>query len=214
MLIDLRLEGQDSVFFGGGRTAERKIKKFVAHGALVTVYSRGFTKGLEDLCSNGKVKLVKTNLLTGSTEIKSIISGADIVVSATDDQKLNAEVSRAARDAGVLMSAVDMPSHSDFYFPAVAQTGSIRIGVCTDGKSPLMSGLLRRRIEGVITEEDALQVELQHYARGIAKELVPEVERRREFLHGIAEDRGMRLLLLDGRLEEAKRLVKETIERI
>lgn len=109
---------------------------------------------------------------------------------------------------------MDMPALSDFYFPAVACMGSIRVGICTDGKSPLMSRLLRERIERVLTKEDSLQVELQHYVRGLAKERVHESELRREILYEIAGDPEIKRLLLEDKLEEAKKLARKTVERV
>jgi precorrin-2 dehydrogenase/sirohydrochlorin ferrochelatase len=176
--------------------------------------SRGFTVDLLELGQRGEIELIEADLDEAASVITDRVSGAGVVIAATDSPRLNALISQAARDERVLVCAVDMPALSDFYFPAVARKGSIRVGVCTDGRSPLMSRRLKERIQGGLTEEDALQVELQHYARGLAKERVPESERRRDVLYEIASDPEVKRLLLEDKLEEAKKLARETIERI
>ena len=190
------------------------MRKLLERGARITVVSRRFTEDLLELGNRGKIELVEADLDEAASVIPDHISGAGVVITAMDSPKLNARIAQAARDEGVLVCAVDMPALSDFYFPAVASMGSIRVGVCTDGKSPLMSKLLRERIEGVLTKEDSLQVELQHYVRGLVKERVHESELRREILYEIAGDPKIKRLLLEDKLEEAKKLARETVERI
>ncbi len=214
MLIDLRLEGKSAVFFGGGRTAERKVMKLLERGARITVVSREFTKNLLELGNRGEIDLVEADLDEAASVISDRVSGAGIVITAMDSPRLNARIAQAARDKGILVCAVDIPALSDFYFPAVACMGSIRVGICTDGKSPLMSRQLRKRIEGVLTKEDSLQVELQHYARGLAKERVHESELRREILYEIAGDPEIKRLLLEDKLEEAKKIAQKIVEQI
>lgn len=135
-----------------------------------------------------------------------------MVIAATDSQKLNARISQEARDEGVLVCAVDMPALSDFYFPAVAQKGSIRIGVCTDGKSPLMSKLIKEKIQASITNEDVLAVDLQAYARGIAKTKIQGSGNRRDALYKVAQDPGVQSSLATGDLQGAKLRALEVME--
>ena len=135
-----------------------------------------------------------------------------MVIAATDSPEINTVVSRAARDEGVLVCAVDMPAVSDFYFPAIAQKGSIRVGVCTDGKSPLMSKLIKERIQTALTNEDALAVDLQAYARSIAKTRIPGSGNRRAALYKVARDPDVLRSLATGDLQGAKLRAREVLE--
>jgi siroheme synthase-like protein len=212
LLIDLRLEGKTAVFFGGGRTAERKVRKLVEQGAHVTVISKSFTEGLLELREKGEIKLIEADLAETSPVIPEHIGGASIVIASTDSSKINTVVSRAARDEGVLVCAVDMPAVSDFYFPAVAQKGSIRVGVCTDGKSPLMSKQIKEKIQTVLTDEDALGVDLQEYARGITKTMIQDSGSRRNALYKVARDTEVQRYLAAGDLPGAKAIARKIIE--
>ena len=212
MLIDLRLEGKTVLIFGGGVQGERKAKKIAAHKPRLVVISRDFTEGLLELAERGAVTLIERELDAETDALAALMSEAVLVITATDNHQLNVCIADAARGRGILVCAVDMPEICDFYFPAVAQKGSIRVGLCTNGKSPLMSRLLRQRIEKIITEEDVLQVELQAHARKLAREKIQGWEARREALYRIAGDQEIKRLLADGRLDEAKRIAEKIIE--
>jgi siroheme synthase-like protein len=212
LLIDLRLEGKTAVLFGGGRTAERKVKKLLDQGARINVVSRSFTESLLELGEKGEIELIEADLDEAPSVIPDCVTDADVVIAATDSQRLNALVSKAARDEGALVCAVDMPELCDFYFPAVAQKGSIRVGVCTDGKSPLMSKLIKEKIQAVLTDEDALGVDLQAYARGIAKTKITGSRNRRDALYSVAQDSEVQRSLADGNLPGAEEIARKIIE--
>jgi siroheme synthase-like protein len=188
------------------------VRKLLERGARITVVSRDFTDDLLELGRRGEIELVEADLDETASAIPNHVSGAGVVIAATDSQKLNARISQEARDEGVLVCAVDMPALSDFYFPAVAQKGSIRIGVCTDGKSPLMSKLIKEKIQASITNEDVLAVDLQAYARGIAKTKIQGSGNRRDALYKVAQDPGVQSSLATGDLQGAKLRALEVME--
>lgn len=188
------------------------MRKLLERGARITVVSRGFTDDLLELGKRGEIELVEADLDEAASVIPDHVSGATIVIAATNSPRLNALISQAARDEGALVCAVDMPALSDFYFPAVAQKGSIRVGVCTDGKSPLMSKLIKEKIEASLTDEDALGVDLQAYARSIAKTRIPGSGNRRDALYKVARDPEVQRSLATGDLQGAKVRALEVLE--
>jgi precorrin-2 dehydrogenase/sirohydrochlorin ferrochelatase len=98
-----------------------------------------------------------------------------------------------------------MPDLCDFYTPATLEKGSIRVGICTDGKSPLMSKMIKHKLNTQLTEEDALHVELQHHCREIAKKEIHDTDNRRETLYKIYHDQTINKLLKENQLESAKK---------
>jgi len=213
LLIDLRLEGKAVVVFGGGATAERKIETLLEHGASINVVSRDFTPSLLYLARDDRIELIETSLDEHSPVIIENVTGAAVVIAATNSPEINTAVSRAARDAGALVCAVDMPAVSDFYFPALARRGSIRVGICTDGRSPLMSRLIKEKVEVSLTDEDAFNVELQAHARELAKEHLAESSLRRDVLYRIARDPEIQTLISEGKIDDAKILAGEMVKR-
>lgn len=213
MLIDLKLAGKAVLIVGGGKVGERKAGKFLEANSKVTVVSKGFTDGLKQLGQRGKVKLIEVDISAEFLSfIGSLISDSDVVVAATNNQKLNEEIAIEARNRKILVCVVDEPSISDFYLPATARFGKIRIAISTGGRSPAMARILRKKLEEVITSEEVLQVELQHYARKLAKVRMVDKKTRRSFLYQIIHNSDIKRLLEEGNFEEAKDLAEQIIE--
>jgi siroheme synthase-like protein len=125
---------------------------------------------------------------------------------------LNKLVSKLARESRVLVCAVDMPEICDFYSPAVFQRGSIRVGICTDGKSPIVSKVLKERLSSQVTELDNLNLEVQHHARELAKKMINDSAVRRDTLYRIFNDQEINAKLESGNLGEAKTAAEAIIE--
>ncbi|MFQ5822414.1 MAG: bifunctional precorrin-2 dehydrogenase/sirohydrochlorin ferrochelatase [Candidatus Heimdallarchaeota archaeon] len=212
MLIDLKLAGKTILIVGGGSVGERKAGKFLQANSKVIVVSESFTDGLKQLAQRGKVKLMKANFKADSSSIGSLILNSDVVIAATDNRKLNEDIAIEARKRRVLVCAVDKPSISDFYLPATTRFGKIRIAISTGGRSPAMARILRKKLEEAITSEEVLQVELQHYARKLAKTHISNKKARRSFLYQIIQNSDINHLLKEGNFEEAKALAKQILE--
>ena len=95
--------------------------------------------------------------------------------------------------------------------PVISRVGEFHIAISTGGKSPAMSSLLRRRIEGIISEEDILMVRLQSNARKLAKAHIPNQRLRKRALCTIMGDRRIKRLLKTGKYQEAKNRAKRII---
>jgi len=117
-----------------------------------------------------------------------------------------------ARESRVIVCAVDMPEICDFYSPAVFQRGSIRVGICTDGKSPIISKVLKERLSAEVTEIDSLSLEVQHHARELAKGKINDSTVRRDTLYQILNDSEINGKLESGKLEEAKTVAETLIQ--
>lgn len=191
---------------------ERKVKSLLRHQADVTVISETFTPALTDLGNQGKVTLVESRLENAATQLRTHIRDSKLVFAATNDRTLNQLVSKLARESRVLVCAVDMPGLCDFYSPAVFQRGSIRVGICTDGKSPIVSKTLKERLMAQVTEMDGLSLEVQHHARELAKDRISDSGARRDTLYRIFNDPDINAKLESGDLEEAKTAAEAMIE--
>ena len=212
LLIDLRVEGKKTLVIGGGTLGERKVKSLMRHQAEVTIISESFTQALRDLGAQGKVTLVEQRLGNEATQLRNHIRDSMLVFAATNDPDLNQQVSKVARESRVIVCAVDMPEICDFYSPAVFQRGSIRVGICTDGKSPIISKVLKERLSAEVTEIDSLSLEVQHHARELAKGKINDSTVRRDTLYQILNDSEINGKLESGKLEEAKTVAETLIQ--
>jgi precorrin-2 dehydrogenase/sirohydrochlorin ferrochelatase len=212
MLVDIDLGDKTVLIVGGGRVGARKATKFLAAGAKVIVASKDFTARLKRLSSGNRVQLVHVDLQEAPQEIRNLASKADFVIAATNHSGLNRRIAQEARKKGTHVNVVDEPALGDFTMPVTSRIGDIDIAISTGGKSPAMSNLLRRRIEGIIREEDILMVRLQAYARELAKTHMPNQQSRKRVLYTILEDTRIRRLLNSGNFQDAKSLAKRIIK--
>ncbi|VVB90131.1 Precorrin-2 dehydrogenase [uncultured archaeon] len=180
----LDLSGKEVVIFGGGGVGERKASLFCDH-SRVTVVSREFTAGLNQLSRDGKINLIDVNEITDD-EISQYLENAFIVIPATNDIILNERIAKLAEKKGTLVNRVD--GIGDVLVPSVIRRGDIVIGISTLGKSPALSKYIRQRIEEVITPKFELMSDLQNEIRELLKSQVKDQKERSGILWSIIND--------------------------
>jgi Siroheme synthase (precorrin-2 oxidase/ferrochelatase domain) len=137
------------------------------------------------------------------------VEWADLVVVASGDSKLNSLVTDLAGNK--LLNRADQPDEGNVIVPSSFFIGDVQFSIFTQKKSPLMAREIRKKIEKVITEEDILQLDLQHYTRKILKNKVEGQKHRKSYLYKLLEDEKIKKLLNEGKIEEAKSYVDEMI---
>jgi precorrin-2 dehydrogenase/sirohydrochlorin ferrochelatase len=187
---------------GSGEVGNRRTKRFLEAGASVFVIGNHVPNYLLNLGATIKTK----------EDIENYVDWADIVVTASADHKLNQKV--ADISGKKLLNRADEQDKGNLIVPSSFFIGDVQISIFTGGKSPLMSKVLRKKIEKVIKTEDILQLELQSFARNILKEKVHDQKKRRKYLYTILEDEKIQFLLKKGELEDAKSYVNDWIKTI
>ncbi|MBL7071574.1 MAG: bifunctional precorrin-2 dehydrogenase/sirohydrochlorin ferrochelatase [Candidatus Omnitrophica bacterium] len=131
--ISVRLGGRPAVVVGGGQVAERKVRSLLDSGADVKVFSPQAATALGRMAKEKRIRWVKRKVR------KNDIRNAGIVVAATDDTKINRDISRWAKEYRILANIVDQPLLCSFISPAVFRIDEAIIAVYTDGKDPVLS---------------------------------------------------------------------------
>lgn len=188
-------EGKSVVIVGGGRVALRKAGRF-AEEAAVTVVAAEFREGFEGIdCERVRRRL-------GPDDAREVVSGAFLVVPATDDRGLNDAIAAAAREVGCLVNRVDR--RGDTVTPALARSARIDVAVSTGGDSPAVAGYLRREIEPLLERADPM-VRLQAELRDRLKAEGPgSTEDRRAALQEVLRDDEIWTALGDDRYGDAR----------
>lgn len=116
------LSGKKVVVIGGGAVACRRIAVLLQFGGEITVISPHWEKKLEG------VTWIERPYQSGD------LQGAALVVAATDDRLVNAQVGEEATGLSIPVSVADDASACTFFFPAVCVGGGVVAGaVSTDG---------------------------------------------------------------------------------
>ena len=139
--VYLDLHDRSCVVVGGGAVAARKVDGLLECGARVAVIAPTLVPALEALWHAGHIA-VRQRPFTASD-----LDGAVLVIAATNDAAVNAQVAREARARGIWVNVVDDPAHCDFILPAVVRRGDLQIAVSTGGRSPALARWVREDLE-------------------------------------------------------------------
>jgi len=214
LLVDLNFDGKYVVIVGGGSESYRKTLSFVEASSKILVVSKTFSRGIKELHKRGKLELLQAEVKDGEAFVKNLKPKPDLLVTVTNDQKLNAQLIKYAKAAGCMVYAVDNPAVSDFILPALAKVGEVRIAISTAGKSPAMARVLRQRIEKMITQEDLLQIKLQTYARAVLKKRMRDQKVRKQILYKILKKEEIKRFLKEGKFDEAREMAMKILEKM
>lgn len=120
LFVDLR--SQRCLVLGEGELADQKVADLRLAGASV-------------------------ERLTAPEYRPGCLAGARLVIDASGDEALNAEVWREAEAAGILVNVVDRPARCRFIAPAVVDRDPLLIAISTSGESPFLASRIRARLE-------------------------------------------------------------------
>jgi precorrin-2 dehydrogenase/sirohydrochlorin ferrochelatase len=179
LLVDL--QGRRVLVIGGGGVAERKVDSLLEAGATVVLVSPETTTGIRDLGRRGEIEV------RGRPFADSDLEGMALVISATDDPGLQAQATAAARSKGVWVNTVDQPDLCDFIVPAVLRRGDVIVAVSTSGTSPALAAALRRRLDGVVTENAARAARVLGTVRAEVQRRFPDSGVRKRVFEAVVD---------------------------
>jgi precorrin-2 dehydrogenase / sirohydrochlorin ferrochelatase len=145
--IALVLDGKPCLVVGGGEIADGKLDALLLTGAVVTVVSPEVRPRIATLAAEGQITLQRR------TYRPSDLDSTYLVIAATDDRPLNAQVVTEARAAGILTQAVDDIPYCDFFAVAIVRRGDLQLGISTNGRSPAFARWMRERLDTELPAE-------------------------------------------------------------
>ena len=200
--IFVELQDRRCLVIGGGREAQRKVEGLLAAGGNVTVIAPKLTRDLQGLLAEGRIDLQQREYLEGDLE------GYEVVMVATNDGAVNADVAAEGKRRRIWVNAADDTKNCDFILPSVVRRGRITIAASTGGASPALARRLREELEAYMTDDmpalaDLLaEVREELRSRGIA----PDAEVWQQ-----AIDEELRLLLVQRKHRQAKARLLESL---
>ncbi|WP_010205415.1 bifunctional precorrin-2 dehydrogenase/sirohydrochlorin ferrochelatase, partial [Pseudomonas amygdali] len=169
------LRGSRVLVVGGGEIALRKSRLIADAGAVLRVVAPEIEAQLSELVVQSGGEMILRGYSEGD------LDGCVLIIAATDDEPLNAQVSHDARLRCVPVNVVDAPALCTVIFPAIVDRSPLVIAVSSGGDAPVLARLIRAKLETWIPSTYGQLAGLAARFRNQVKGLFPNVQQRRAF---------------------------------
>ncbi|ESW39320.1 siroheme synthase CysG, partial [Pseudomonas taiwanensis] len=137
--------------------------------------------------------------------------GCRLVIAATDDPGLNAQVSADAQALSLPVNVVDAPALCTVIFPAIVDRSPLVVAVSSGGDAPVLARLIRAKLEAWIPSAYGELAGLAARFRDKVKALYPDVNQRRGFWETVFQG-PIAERQLAGQGAEAERLLQAMVD--
>ena len=200
-----KLQGSRVLVVGGGEIALRKARLLSDAGAALRVVAPDVEGQLAALALEGG----------GEVRVRGYepqdLDGCRLVIAATDDPALNAQVSADAQQRNLPVNVVDAPALCTVIFPAIVDRSPLVVAVSSGGDAPVLARLIRAKLEAWIPAAYGELAGLAARFRHQVKALYPDVNQRRGFWEDVFQG-PIAERQLAGQGAEAERLLRAKVE--
>lgn len=148
--VYLQLNSLHTLVVGGGNVALEKLTALLGNSpqARITLVASQVSEAVRDFVRGfPTVSVEERNFAVEDLE------GKDVVVVASNNDRLNEWIRTEARQRHVLINVADKPALCDFYLGSVVKKGNLKIGISTNGKSPTIAKRLKELLQEALPEE-------------------------------------------------------------
>lgn len=204
--VSLRIAGRLVLVIGGGVVAQRKAQLLIRSGARVRLVAAQVRAELRALLVNGAHEVLEREFQEAD------LDGVTLVVAATNDQVLNERVHALAVARQLPVNVVDQPALCTFIFPSIVDRSPLLVAVTSGGAAPVLTRLLRARLETFIPSAYSSLVSLMGKYRGMVKEKMSSPRQRMRFWETVVNG-PIAELTFSGQHERAEKLLEQELEQ-
>jgi precorrin-2 dehydrogenase/sirohydrochlorin ferrochelatase len=202
--VYIQLKDQPCIVIGGGKIAEGKVDGLLAVEAKVTVISPELTSRLHELAEQNLVKYIERTYQPGD------LTGAFIVICATDQAEINHQVWREASANNQLVNVVDDTPRCNFIAPSILRKGDLTIAISTSGKAPALAVRLKERLQRELGPGYERFLELAGKLREPLAQHISDFETRKALWYELV-DSELLDVLARGDEESAKEIISQVV---
>ncbi len=179
--IFLNIQNRHCVVIGGGDVAMRKVSMLLKASAAVMLYSPELCHELQDLVDTQKITYKKSHF-----EVNQL-TGACLVIAATDDEAVNIAVSLAAKAQNIPVNVVDAPALCTFTMGSIIDRSPVVIAISSEGNAPVLARYIRAKIETMLPATYGRIADIAGEFRDQVKAKFATTQARRIFWEGILQ---------------------------
>lgn len=171
------------LLIGGGNIALAKLRLITEFTNQVTVVAEEFNYYIKSFTKehNIETKVTRYN--------KDQLQGYDLIIAATNNQLVNTQIAHDAKKQNLLVNVVDNLDLSNFIFGSVVQRGSLIIAISSNGIAPVLTRLIKQKIENLIPHNFEKLTDFISKHRPRIKEKFKSIQFRRLLWQDVFEGR-------------------------
>lgn len=189
---------------GGGEVAARKVDLLLRAGAEIRIVAQSLSPILEQLRQQGHIHWL------GQAFAAQQLDEVFLVIAATDDSALNAQVFAEADKRRVLANVVDDQPRCSFIFPSIIDRSPLVVAVSSSGQAPVLARMLREKLEALLPASLGQMAEVAGRWRGQVKHQLNAIGERRRFWEKTFSGR-FSTLVASGQTAEAERQLEQNL---
>ena len=170
-----RLKDQPCLLVGGGTIALRKARLISKAGAKLIVVSPDILPELKSLVEASGGQWLARLYQSGD------VAQSKLVIAATDNDALNAEVSAEAQQLKIPVNVVDNPALCTVITPAIVDRSPLIMAITSGGEAPVLARMVRARLEALFPASYGALGQLASRFRSAVKARFDDGEKRRRF---------------------------------
>jgi len=217
VIVDLNLKGRNILVIGAGMEGAKRIKSLSNQDCKIIIVSETVNESLYEIeGKNTPIIIIRRKI--EDPNIIDEFSDIFVVFASTNDPFLNKKIIARAKEKGILSYSIDDASSSDFFFTSIINIDeTIQIAISTSGKSPLMSKIIRDRIENaiknIIGKKDTDNIKIQEFAREHVRNYIKNQHERRMFLYSSVDDQEIQELVAKNNMNKVKERIINTLDK-
>ena len=183
---------------GGGDVAARKIELLLKTTTNISVMSQNVNMSVERLINENNLNHLNYDFSA------SPIEDYNLVIAATDNNEVNAEIAQEAEKLKILVNVVDQPELCSYITPAIIDRSPMIIAMSSSGSAPILLRMLREQIEKTLPNGYGKLADFSLKFRDHVKARVKGLRNRRTFWEQTLRGE-IGQSILDGRTTEAEK---------
>lgn len=202
--LAMKLDSHPVLLVGAGTIAVRKARLLLRAGARLRVVAPQACDEMQALLRRhgGEWR--------AACYQREDLAGVRLVVAATGDMTVNAQVSADAHALGLPVNVVDAPQLCSVIFPSIVDRNPLLVAISSGGRSPVLARIVRRKLEAMLPAEYGRLAAFAGAQRDTVKAALPLESSRRLFWEQALESE-LAALVMSGRDAEATALLQDSL---
>ena len=198
--------GKKCLVVGGGKVASRKLIPILSTNMSVTLISPDVIDEIHLKSNEHKnLKIIKRKFN------KEDIEDQFLIVAATNDTKTNKEIAKISKEKNILVNMAEDSVSGNTLIPSVVDRDPIKIAVSSGAASPILTRLVKTKLETVIPYSFSKLAEFMMEYRSVVKKTFLKISDRRNFWE-IFLDGPISEMVLSGHVDKAKKALDKSLE--